>query len=382
MKLAVETGARRVELAPGRELTFGRDETCDVCLDAGDLGISRVAGRISHEGGFWVVTNLSRKRALHIVDPTGFAIPLPVAVEGTESRRVVDQPWLTVLVAGDSFTHALVLTPDRPPRQGDIPQSPADPLSTRTQRPRLTDRRREVLVAMAAGYLRRYPRYDPHPRTYQEVADLLGLTKSQVVKRVEDVREELVAAGVSGLQGELDARRQLCEWLLSMRLIAPEDLDWLQPRIEAGHAHPRPPTPKPLVDQAAGAGLPSTHHPVIDEITAIAERTARHVAPFLLDRLRRQHGDDWLAGVNANRAPHAHARRQHLRDYRLCLSILGDDPATRGWVEEDCRRSARELNRLANMAAHRRTLTTADVDRAHRHAQTITEGMPAKRWSG
>jgi hypothetical protein len=400
MTLAVEAGGRRTALAAGEDLTFGRDQTCGVCLDAADLGISRFAGRISHEGGFWVVTNLSRKRALHIIDQTGFAVPLPVAVDGIESRRAVDQPRMTVLVPGDSFTHALVLIPDKLPAPGAVPGSPADPLSTRTQRPHLTDRRREVVVAMAAGYLRPYPRYDPHPRTYQEVADLLGLSKSQVIKRVEDVREELVAAGVSGLQSELDARRPLCEWLLAMRLIGPADLDWLQPRVEAARArrqasandtdaaqaaeHPhghkrqqedRPDSGAPPAD----ARLPTTTHPIIDEITRIAERTARHIGPSLLARLRQHYGDEWLSGVNANRAPQAQARRQHLRDYRFCLSVLADDPATRGWIKEDCRRSARELNRIANMAAHRRTLTPTDIERARQYAQKITNGVPPIR---
>jgi hypothetical protein len=396
----VETGDRRVELAPGEELTFGRDETCGVCLDPTDLGISRFAGRISHEGGFWVVTNPSRKRALHIIDQTGFAVPLPVAVDGIESRRAVDQPRMTVLVPGDSLTHALALTPNELPAPGVVPGSPADPLSTRTQRPHLTDRRREVVVAMAAGYLRPYPRYDPHPRTYQEVADLLGLSKSQVTKRIEDVREELVAAGVSGLQSELDARRPLCEWLLAMRLIGPADLDWLQPRIQAARARLRAPAndddaAQPAEPQrdgkrrqggrpnngasAADATLPTTTHPIIDEITRIAERTARHIGPSLLARLRQHYGDEWLSGVNANRAPQAQARRQHLRDYRFCLSVLADDPATRGWIKEDCRRSARELNRIANMAAHRRTLTPTDIERARQHAQKITNGVPAIR---
>jgi hypothetical protein len=390
MSLLVEVSGRRVELTAGGELTFGRDQTCDVCLDADDLGISRVAGRISHEGEFWIVTNLSRKRALHIVDQTGFAVPLPVAGEGIESRRAVDQPRMTILIAGDSFTHALLLTPDHLPQPGVVPGLPADPVSTRTQRPHLTDRRREVVVAMAAGYLRPYPRYDPHPRTYQEVADVLGLSKSQVIKRVEDVREELVAAGVCGLQSELDARRTLCEWLLAMRLIAPADLDWLQPRIEAARVRPRPPVagqpnaPKRPADRShpgdpqIEVGFPTTEHPVIDEITRIAERTARHVGPSLLAQLRRHYGDNWLGGVNANRPPHAQGRRQHLRDYRFCLSVLADDPATRGWVTDDCRRSARDLNRMANLAAHRRTLTPADVERARRHAQRVASSVPPR----
>jgi hypothetical protein len=143
--LLVEIGQRRIRLTPGEQLTFGRDRSCTVCLDATDAGISRIAGRIDHADGVWAVTNLSRKRALHIADANGFAVPLPIGTaDGMPSRRVVDQPVLTVLIAGEQWTHALALRLAQPrpvPAQGTV--TPLDPISTRTQMPRLTDRRRE-----------------------------------------------------------------------------------------------------------------------------------------------------------------------------------------------------------------------------------------------
>lgn len=232
--LAVEFEGRRHDVLPGARLMFGRDPVCGICLDSADSGISRVSGSVGKTGAGWAVTNLSRKRALHVVDPTGFAVPLPVAAEGAPpSSRVIDQPFLTVLIAGDLWTHALRLVPPDRTAADMAGAMPTDPVSTLTQAPRLTERRREVIVALARGYLRPYPHYDPRPATYQEAADLLGLTKSQVVKRVEQVRLDLVAVGVQGLDRELDARRTLCEWMLAMRLIDPSDLDWLQPRIDA-----------------------------------------------------------------------------------------------------------------------------------------------------
>ncbi|ADD43304.1 hypothetical protein [Stackebrandtia nassauensis] len=217
-------------LEPGGSLTVGRDESCDICLDPQDMGISRLAGRIADVGGIWAVTNLSRKRPLHIVDATGFAVPLPVALSnGPPSRRVVDTVPMTVLIAGEEWTHALVLRLCHSPGEPAAP-SPRDGLETRTQLPNMTDRRREVLVAMAEGYLRPYPFYDPRPRTYQDIADRLGLSKSQVVKRIEQVRLDLVAAGVLGLEKEVDARRALCEWLLATRALSRSDVDWLRHR--------------------------------------------------------------------------------------------------------------------------------------------------------
>ncbi|WP_212816931.1 sigma factor-like helix-turn-helix DNA-binding protein [Polymorphospora rubra] len=223
-ELNVRIDDQRHTLLPGQALTFGRDASCTVRLDATDLGISRTAGRVYHDGG-WQVTNLSRKRTLHLVDAYGFATPLPVAAAGwPSSSRAVDHPHTTVLVAGQAWTYALVLTPAAAPEQPTVP-APVDPHSTRNQMAALTPRQRAVLVAMARGYLRPYPHYDPRPRTYNEVAERLGLTRTQVVRRVERVREQLVAAGVLGLEGEGDARRPLCEWLLAMRVIGAADLD-------------------------------------------------------------------------------------------------------------------------------------------------------------
>lgn len=236
--LDVEVGRQRHLLSPGESLVFGRDRSCQVCLDERDSGISRIAGKLSDLHGVWFVTNLSRKRVLHVADSAGFAVPLPIATRhGPPSHRMVDQARLTVLVVGELWTHALVLRPDPLPAPvspgGESSIALENQLSTQTQLPRLTDLRREAMVAMSRGYLRPYPHYDPRPLTYQETADLLGLPKGTVAKRIEHIRQDLVEAGVMGLEKELDARRSLCEWMLAMRVITPADLDWLARRTGA-----------------------------------------------------------------------------------------------------------------------------------------------------
>lgn len=231
--LIVEYEGRTTVLTATDALTFGRDASCGLCLDSADLGVSRIAGRLSATGSGWAVTNLSRKRPLHIVDAAGFGVPLPVvSANGVPSRRSVDGSPLTVLVVGEAWTYALILRLDPDDPTGSI-EDPLDENRTRTQLPSLTDRRREVLVAMTAGYLRPYPYYDPRPRTYQEIADVLKLPKSTVVKRIEQVRLDLVGAGVLGLEKEIDARRTLCEWLLATRVLTPADLEWLTVRTAA-----------------------------------------------------------------------------------------------------------------------------------------------------
>lgn len=188
-------------------------------------------GMVHSRHGVWFVSNLSGKRSFDIVDANGFSVPLPISSTTVPSLRAIDQPRLTVRVVGTDIDYELLLLPvDALVRVSANP--PTDPVSTFAHRCRLTDNRREVLVAMARPYLQTGAHHDPNPLTYAEVAALLGLSQATVMRRVQVVREQLVADGAVGLQVG-DARRALCEWLLSMRWIGPEDLDWLQPRIDA-----------------------------------------------------------------------------------------------------------------------------------------------------
>jgi hypothetical protein len=363
--LVVEVDGSRYVLDGREQFTFGRDRSCTVCLATDDAGVSRTAGRIAAEDGVWSVTNLSRKRPLHIVDSHGFVVPLPVAKSGwPASRRAVDQPRLTVLVAGDEWTYALTLNVDDTVREEDVPPL-RDPVTTRTPMLQLTDKRREVLVALARGYLRPYPHYDPRPKGYDEIADLLGLTHSQVARRIEDVRELLAADGVEGLDGARDSRRALCEWLLAMRLITPGDLDWLTARIDAARARSAPARPVIGPSTSQFNQLPQVR------VGHAAHRAARVVAPVLQARMLEAYGADWLVTVNAARRGRGIQPGRSLDDDRFCLGLFARDRATSGWVGEDLRTSASVLKSLADAAAHNRALPPDAVTTAQHHAERL-----------
>ena len=221
-----------IHLPPENDFTFGRDPRCDLQLDAADRGISRHSGAFQFQGGTWWVVNLSRHRALHVVDEAGFATPLPVlTIDGEPSRRAVISPTMTVLVTGDVWTHALTVTSDHGAPKFETPL-PADPLSTMTQLPSLTDNRKEAIVALVSGYLKQFPHYDPRPRTYAEAAAIANLRPDQVRKRIETVRGLLTERGVPGLDSD-EAPRRLAEWVLAMRIVTASDLAWLQRRVES-----------------------------------------------------------------------------------------------------------------------------------------------------
>ena len=226
-RLLLEVDGNHFEIEPPTTFTFGRDTSCSHVLDPMDRGISRIAGVVAWENGHWWVVNRSTKRALHVVDALGISVPLPVSRAGwPPPKRAVDPGGLRVLIAGDGWTHELRIAYAEPP----LPSTAAVPEggdSTVGHIPVLTEARKIVLVALTSGYLQPFPRYDPRPLTYADIADMVGLPRSTVVKRIEAVRDQLRESGVPGLD-EADARRPLAEWLLAMRLITASDLAWLQ----------------------------------------------------------------------------------------------------------------------------------------------------------
>lgn len=233
----VRAAGRLIPLSQGRSLSFGRDRTCDVCLDPADRGISRMAGIVEYKAGTWWVVNCSTKRTLHVVDDSRLAAPLPVNAAGWPlSRYAIGSLRTTVLVAGDLWTHELIVEADGFPCTDSSSKTPSDPRSTISQAPTLTENRRAALAALASGYLRPYPDYDPRPLSYEEAAALLGIGRCQLRKRIEQIRTQLTDAGVVGLD-PVDARRSLCEWSLAMRLISVSDLALL-PAVSRPSAFP------------------------------------------------------------------------------------------------------------------------------------------------
>lgn len=208
-------------VAEGDTFTFGRAEGCTACLDPNDLGISRLAGSFEFDGGAWWLTNRSNKRALVVVDQVGIRSLL------APGRRLGVDQALSVVVEGQTRRHELRVEVSK----DAIPEPPPheEPDGAETQmgfEVAYTPEDRLALVALFDGYLRDFPRYDPHPRSYAEAAAKLNWPRTTLVKRIEHLRTRLTKAGVPNLLGDtaLDA---LAEYVLTSGILTREDLKLL-----------------------------------------------------------------------------------------------------------------------------------------------------------
>ncbi|MGI8938007.1 MAG: hypothetical protein ACR2JF_07325 [Iamia sp.] len=225
-----------VEIGDGGRLTFGRDEACTVRFAPDDRGISRLAGELAHLGGHWWVVNRSQSRPLEVVDDLGFRTLL------APGRRLVLEGDCTVVLTGEIRRHALVVEVAAEGGTGAEERPGSGLVETGIGNGVVVNRAdRDALAALFEGYLRPFPRHDPHPRTYAEAAERLGWPRTTLVKRIEHLRNRLTEAGVPGLHGN-NALRGLAEYVITSGLVTRQDLDRLPGRSL------RPPT-----DQVTGA---------------------------------------------------------------------------------------------------------------------------------
>jgi hypothetical protein len=223
VEAAVTLQGRRVGLSPDRPLFFGRADRDDVVgLDPSDMGISAVAGSVEWDLGLWWVVNRSGKRPLLLDDGRGGV----AQTLRCGQRYAISVRHLSVLVRGAIRTHPIVV--EVPPEDLACVETGRASSGTLTFDIDLSDADRDVLVAMASGYLRDFPFNDPRPRTYQEVADILGppWNKTKVRRRVDRFKERLARASLY-FDGP-HANYELIEYLITNGSIGPSDLSRLR----------------------------------------------------------------------------------------------------------------------------------------------------------
>jgi hypothetical protein len=211
------------QATPEQPLVFGRaDAEGVVGLDSSDMGISAIAGSVEWAWGLWWVINYSRKRRLLLEDGSGGQ---PQRLDCGQ-RFAVNVRRLVVLVPGAIYTHRIeVVIP-----AGDLARVEGSRITSGTVTSsdlHLSERDKDVLVALFSGYLEAFPRRTGHPRSYQQAADLLGQpwTKVTVRKQIERLKERAGRSGVffDGPHANYD----LADHVVANGLLAPSDLERL-----------------------------------------------------------------------------------------------------------------------------------------------------------
>ncbi len=222
--MTVTHGGRCHLLATGEVFSFGRADTCTVCLDPVDRGISRLAGTVEEEAGTWWIVNRSGVRALSVIDDLGIRSVL------APGRRLAVAGPLTLVVEGSARRHAMEVAmasppppPSAEPQMGSVGDAQATVAAGEVL---INESDRLAMVALFAGYLEAFPRHDPHPKSYADAATTLGWPRTTLVKRIEYLRTRLTHAGVPTLHGET-ALSNLAEWALTTGVLTRRDLTLL-----------------------------------------------------------------------------------------------------------------------------------------------------------
>jgi hypothetical protein len=214
----VTVGEREYPLDPATPFLFGRMEVEGIVgLDPLDTGISRLAGRIVHQGG-WMVANESSSRPLMVEFPT--VVRRQQIAPGGDSR--LNGPAL-ILVPGASLTHALHV---QIPREEAGARTPLPGALQSTKVDMLSDADHLALAAIGEGYLQRWPRHDPNPCSYDEAAAKLGVSPTALRRRVERLRENLGRRGNFIAAGP-HALRELVEYYIDTGRLRVGDVDFL-----------------------------------------------------------------------------------------------------------------------------------------------------------
>jgi len=227
---SVLIGGERFVASPDQPLVFGRDDGNGVVgLHADDMGLSAVAGSLELAWGVWWVINQSTKRPLLLEHPGG-TTQMRLA---PGHRHALTTDRVDILVPGAIYTHVLEVA--LPEAYVAGLRGGGGTLTTGTLTGEvvdLSDRERDALTGMCAGYLASFPHRREHPNTYEEAARLLGgepWTADKVRKAVERVKDRFARKQqiyFQGPQGNYD----LAVSLVASGVLSGEDLARLHGR--------------------------------------------------------------------------------------------------------------------------------------------------------
>ncbi len=234
--LTVDFAGEIFTVTPGQEFTIGRDG--DLAIDDNPY-LHRIFLTMTHREGLWWVTNVGSRLAAHLTDGSG--IMRSALAPGARSPLVFPQSLLTFTAGSTAYeiilvvaAHEYVAQTHRLPAGGDTTITPTA----------FTDGQLVAILALAEPLLKRVGTGAAEVPTAVAAARRLGWTQTRFNRKLDNVCDKLMVAGVSGLRGEVGAtaanrRLALVEYAVSTLLVTREDLPLLEREARANAQHLR-----------------------------------------------------------------------------------------------------------------------------------------------
>ncbi|GAB4078293.1 FHA domain-containing protein [Nostocoides australiense] len=223
-QLVVDFAGEIYAIAPGEVFTIGRDG--DLAIDDNPY-LHRHFLSIEFIDGLWWVRNIGSRLGAHLTDTSG--LMRSTLAPGARIPLVFPESLLTFAAGSTAYqvdittaAHGYEPQPHRMPTGGETTIAPSA----------WTESQLLAILALAEPLLRRVGTGAAEVPTAVAAARRLGWTQTRFNRKLDNVCDKLIAAGVRGLRGDVVAkstnrRLQLVEYAVSTLLVTAEDLPLL-----------------------------------------------------------------------------------------------------------------------------------------------------------
>ncbi len=229
-QLIVDFAGEVHHLGTERRFVIGREG--DLVIDDNPY-LHRHFLAIDHSEGLWWVSNVGTRLGAHLTDSTGLL--RSSMAPGARSPLVFPESLLTF--AAGSTAYEIVLYTDAHEYAPQAHRQPATGESTIIPTA-FTDTQRLAVLALAEPLLRRVGTGASEVPPAVVAARRLGWTQTRFNRKLDNVCDKLIAAGVPGLRGEAGSsaanrRLQLVEYAVTTLLVTAADLPMLDQEARA-----------------------------------------------------------------------------------------------------------------------------------------------------
>lgn len=215
--LEVELAGERYKLLPGQDFTMGR--VGDLVIDENPY-LHRSFLQLSHEDGFWWLTNVGNRAAAQLSDTLGLS--RSTLTPGSRMPLVFEQTVVTF--SAGRFSYEINLTLDSAVYEPVPVPEPPQNADTTIGDTTFTDSQLLAILVLAEPLLRRAGTGAWEVPTAVQAARRLGWSQTKFNRKLDNVCDKLDKLGVRGLKGTPDRqalgrRAVLAEYAVNAHIV-------------------------------------------------------------------------------------------------------------------------------------------------------------------